>query len=329
MKCTTTGGRNGGRMKIKFHLPGLRYNYPLNMMLLSMMEKYPHFFRDNLEIGSFFGEFPTSRWNGGRYANDDQCDARFVQEVIRSINGHHIPVRFTYTNPILNEYDLEDAYCNFCMKEADNGMNEVLVVSPVLEKYIREKYPSFKINSSTCKEIKDMEDLNEELEKDYKLVVLDYNLNNQFDKLEQIKKKDKCEILVNACCIPNCPRRGEHYKQISNQQRIALKNRTLPTDKKIPVPGWYCEYGDKNNLYTIQEYSTYVSPEAIWDKYAPMGYSHFKIEGRTANLFSLINTYCFYLMKPEYQDEGRLMLTVNLEKSKIITVNKPRPGRWP
>ena len=40
------------KMTAKFHLPGLRYNYPLNMMLLSLKEKYPHYFRDNIEIAS-------------------------------------------------------------------------------------------------------------------------------------------------------------------------------------------------------------------------------------------------------------------------------------
>ncbi len=49
-------------MKIRFHLPGLRYNFPLNMILVGMMKQYPDFFYDNIEIGSFFGEFPTSRW---------------------------------------------------------------------------------------------------------------------------------------------------------------------------------------------------------------------------------------------------------------------------
>lgn len=318
----------GEDKKMRFHLPGLRYNFPLNMMLLSMIEKYPHFFWENLEIASFFGEFPTSRWNGGRFSNGDQCDERFVTEVIKAINGKGIPVRFTYTNPLINESDLEDKYCNFCLKAADNGMNEVLVFSPVLEEYIRKNYPGYKINSSTCKEIRDIDGVNAELDKDYSLVVLDYNMNNKFDLLDKITKKEKCEILVNACCVPNCPRRGEHYRQIAKQQSIALKNRTLPPDKHIPVPGWYCEYGDKNTLYTIQKYDTYVSPEAIREKYMPMGFNNFKIEGRTANLFSLINTYCFYLMKPEFRDEGRLMLTVNLEKSKIITVNKPRPMKF-
>lgn len=315
-------------MSVKFHLPGLRYNYPLNMLFLSMLKTFPEYFREGVEIASFFGEFPTSLWNGGRYSNDDQCDAAFIKGVVKNINDQGIPVRYTYTNPLLNEHDVDDAYCNFCMKVADNGMNEVLVFSPILEEYIRREYPGFKINSSTCKEIKDMSVLNEELNKDYSLVVLDYNLNNQFDKLEQIEKKEKCEILVNACCVPNCPRRGEHYRMIAKQERIALQNRKNPTDKKMPMPGWHCEYGEKNSIYTIQDYVTYVSPEAIWEKYVPMGFQNFKIEGRTANLFQLVDTYCFYMIKPEKKDEARLMLLNNLEKAKVIMVNKPRKGVW-
>ena len=97
------------KMTAKFHLPGLRYNYPLNMMLLSLKEKYPHYFQDNIEIASFFGEFPTSLWNGGRFSNGDQCDRRFVEEVVKSINTRGIPVRYTYTNPLLTEEDLADA----------------------------------------------------------------------------------------------------------------------------------------------------------------------------------------------------------------------------
>ena len=316
-------------MKVKFHLPGLRYNYPLNMTLLSMLKTYPEFFREGLEIGSFFGEFPTSKWNGGRFSGGDQCDAGFVQNVIRAINEQGVPIRYTYTNPLINRNDLEDPYCNFCMKAADNGMNEVLVVSPILEEYIRKTYPSYKINSSTCKEIRDIDGLNEELEKDYALVVLDYNLNNQFDLLEKIKDKERCEVLVNACCAPNCPRRGDHYKYIGKQQNVVLTNRKIPQDKQVPVPGWYCEYGEKNTFYTIQGYSTFVSPDDVWDKYVPMGFVNFKIEGRTANIFGLIDKYAHYLMKPERRDEGRLFLTANLEKSKVISVSRPRRGTWP
>lgn len=314
--------------KIKFHLPGLRYNFPLNMTLVGMMKQHPEWFRQDVVIGSFFGEFPTSRWNGGRFSGGDQCDAEFVRRVVSTVNAAGIPIRYTYTNPLINEYDLEDDYCNFCMQVADNGMNEVLVFSPVLEAYIREKYPSFKINSSTCKEIRDPDALNEELNRDYALVVLDYNLNNQFDLLEKIEKKDKIELLVNACCIPNCPRRGAHYREIGKQQAIALKNRTCPANNQIPVPEWHCEYGEQNNIYTIQEYPTFISPEAIYEKYVPMGYTNFKLEGRTANLFNLIETYSLYLVKPEYQGLARLEFERQLWQHKVISINKPRPGRF-
>ncbi len=316
-------------MNVRFHLPGLRYNYPLNMLFLSLIKEFPEYVREGVQVASFFGEFPTSLWNGGRFSNGDQCDARFIKEVVKNINAQGVPVRYTFTNPLITEEDLKDEYCNFCMKVADNGMNEVIVFSPILEEYIRKNYPSFKINSSTCKGIRDVEELDRELEKDYFMVVLNQNMNNNFDIIENIKHKDKLEILVNSCCNPNCPRMADHYKIIGTQQRIVLQNRKLPPERRKPIPGWQCEYGDKNSLYTIQNNPQFVSPEAIWEKYVPMGIHNFKIEGRTANLFQILDTYCFYMLKPEYQGEARLMILQNLEHNHIVMVNKPKPSPWP
>lgn len=316
-------------MTVRFHLPGLRYNFPINMILLSLMKRCPHFFREGVEIASFFGEFPTSLWNGGRFSGGDQCDARFVKEVIKQYNGQGIPIRYTFTNPLLTEEDMKDPYCNFVMKAADNGMNEVIVYSPILEDYIRKNYPRFKINSTTCKEILTFEALNDELRKDYNMVVLDQNLNNHFDEYHKIIDIPRCEVLVNACCTPQCPRRAEHYRMISQQQRVALANRSLPPEKKIPVPSWKCQYGEKTSLYVTKNYPTHISPDAIWEKYVPMGFCNFKIEGRTANIFLLIDTYCYYLCKPEYRDEARMVLLANLEANHLVVVNRPRPGIWP
>lgn len=314
--------------KARFHLPGLRYNYPLNMFWMNMIKQFPDYFRD-IEIGSCFGEFPLSLWNGGRFSNHDQCDSKFITQVIKDINGMGVPVRYTYTNPLITEEELDDPYCNFCMKAADNGMNEVMIFSPILEKYLREKYPSFKFNSSTCKEIKDIDTLNAEIERDYKYVVLDYNLNNNWEVIDQIKHPEKLEVLVNTLCTPNCPRRGDHYKNVALNQRIALANRNLPKDKQVPIIPWYCEYGDHNCLHTIQDYPGFIKVEDIWDKYMPRGINNFKIEGRTANLFSLIDTYCYYMMKPERMGEGRLLLINNMVRAGVINVPKPRPSHWP
>ena len=39
-------------MEVKFHLPGLRGNYPLNMLLLSLLEQRPDFFREGIKMPS-------------------------------------------------------------------------------------------------------------------------------------------------------------------------------------------------------------------------------------------------------------------------------------
>ena len=316
-------------VKARFHLPGLRYNFPLNMFWINALKQYPQMFREGVEIASCFGDFPISLWNGGRFSNNDQCDAGFIKRVIKSINDTGVPIRYTYTSPIVTEEETGDPYCNFCMDCANNGMNEVIVFSPILEDYLRNKYPNFKFNSTTCKEIKDADALNAELEKDYKYVVLDYNLNGKWEFLEKLQHKEKLEVLINAICVPACPRRGEHYRTIAQNERIVLKNRTLPPEKQIPLIPWDCEYGNFNTFQKIQTYSTFVTPEQIWEKYIPMGINNFKIEGRTANLFMLIDEYCYYMIKPEHADEMRHMIIMNLVNFGAISINKPKPGKWP
>ncbi len=315
-------------MEVKFHLPGLRRNFSMNVMLLGLLKRHPEFFREGVKIGSFFGEFPTSLWNGGRNSRGDQCDAGYIDSVIKGVNDWGVPVRFTYTNMLLEEKDLKDPYCNYCLEAAHNGLNGVILVSPLLEDYVRRNYPRMKITSSTCKQIRGIDEVNEELKKGYDMVVLDYNLNNQFELLEQIEDKGRCEILVNAACEPNCARRGAHYRHISENQKNIVKNRELPRERQIPLKPWECKYctGAQQNVYTIQDYCTYVSPEAIWEKYVPMGFNNFKIEGRTDNIFVVMEAYCHYMVKPEFQGQVRIMMLKYLEDMKVLQVNSPRPA---
>lgn len=312
-------------MEVKFHLPGLRRNYPLNVMFIGLLKGHPEYFREGVTIASCFGEFPTSMWNGGRNSRADQCTGDFINVVIKSLNDWGIPVRFTYTNMLLEEEDLKDPYCNYCLKAAHNGMNGVILVSPLLEEYVRKNYPKMKITSSTCKQIKGVEGVNAELQKGYDMVVLDYNMNNHFEELEQIRDKSRCEILINAACEPNCPRRGAHYRHISENQKNIVKNMSLPREQQIPLKPWDCKYcvGTVQNVHTIKDFSTYVSPEDIWEKYVPMGFQNFKIEGRTDDLFVVIEAYCHYMIKPEYQGEVRLRLLRHLEDAKVLQVNIP------
>ena len=309
-------------MAIKFHLPDFNINFNLNLLLYKLMQEYPEAFYDDVRIGSIYGEFPSSLWNGGRVLGgifpEDQI--RFVAEQFNSVG---IALRFTSTNPLINQSHLDDEHCNRCLAltERNDNLNGVIVVSPILEKYIRKKYPHFQIISSTCKQIRDFDALCEEIEK-YDTVVLDYNFNNNWEVLEKLPHKEKIEILVNAVCVPNCPRRKAHYQYLARTQMAYcehLKKHGPSVPFKNPEQ-FNCEH-ISNLIYDAQRFPTHVSPELIYGRYAEMGFENFKIEGRSSTMLNNVETYMYYMVKPEHRDRLRLIYLLSMQRSGIITVN--------
>ena len=150
-----------------------------------------------------------------------------------------------------------------------------------------------------------MDGVNAELEKPYNLVVLDYNWNNKFDELEKIKDKGRCEILVNALCQPNCPRRGEHYKAIGKMQIERCNAGYSAVGGQLKFKDFECPFMSRT-IYDITELPTFISPEAIQKKYLPMGFKEFKLEGRSASDIEMLETYMYYFAKPETRDKVRL-----------------------
>ena len=313
-------------MSIKFHLPDFAVNYKFNRTFVAMLQNCPEFFHDGLEIASFYGTFPQSLWNGGR-AMTGICDKNYVKMVVRDFDRLRIPLRFTFTNPLITEEHLDDEFCNFVLRTADNGINGVIVVSPVLEEYIRTKYPNYKITSSTCKRITDIDKLNEETDKPYDIVVIDYDFNNRFDMLEKVQNKKKCEILVNACCMPKCPNRVDHYREIGAMQLAFCEH--IKKNKGKPFTAEAYGLSERNTDCPCMEYditdakkhATHITPRAIFEKYIPMGFEQFKIEGRTMSIFDLTEYYVYYMVKPEMQERARIALYKNLQSHKVLTVN--------
>ncbi len=284
-------------------------HFRLNMILADYMKKFPERFRDGVAIASVYGAFPNMLWNGGRYLAG-RFDPRIMPEVLKAFNSRGIACRFTLTNPLIEEKHLSDPFCNAVMKAADNGMNEAIVFSPLLEEHLRKNFPSMKLTSSTCKEIRDRYALVNELEKDYSLVVLDYNFNNDFELLESLPHKEKCELLIDPCCSPACESRGEHYRsigrsQIKNTESIAKTHRPCdPEDFRCPAM--------LKTLYQTTDSPLHISPELIYGKYTEMGYSNFKIEGRSVPDINVLENYVYYMVRPEYKDAARLEMLLRL-----------------
>ena len=288
--------------KIKFYIPSFYEFENLNINLINLMNEKPHYFYDNIEIGAVYGTYFGAIWNGGRVVTgslpQNQDEWLSVKNNMSLYEERNIPIRFTWTNCLLNKTHLNDKFCNLIMKMADNNLNEVIVNSELLENYIREKYPNYKVISSTTKCLTSLEAINNELDKNYFLTVLDYRLNKNEEILKQIENKDKIELLINAYCPGTCKRRSEHYKKMSEAQ---LKNEELSFEE------FPCHIL-KDNFFDCLKNEMTISVEELYNKYVQMGFSHFKIEGRTNHLADVLESYLYYMVKPEYKDEVRLFL---------------------
>ena len=299
---------------IYWHIPGICYFGMINHILLDAMDKYPSRFRENYKIASCYGTFPGAIWNGGRNFINGISTKPEVESIIKSYNSKGIPVRFTWTNVLLEEKHIYDTYCNMIMQVGNDGMNQVLVNRPVLEEYIRKEYPKYKIISSTTKRILNLDQLLDEIKKDYFLVFLDYDLNHDQNVIEKIlPEAGRIEILVNETCNAHCPKRSDHYKEISRHQ--------LEYNPQIQYPCWDPS-PDKRTFTGCQKRPSFMSIDDV-EKYAEMGFKNFKIVGRGEGKEFLIDSYLYYLVKDDSRDFIRNYIMNSIMKMSA-PVNAPR-----
>lgn len=299
--------------EIFWHLPGFCYFRLLNQVLINMMKDYPDKFRKGYKIGSVYGTFPGAIWNGGRtvFGVTGKQD---MESILQIYNKRGIPVRFTWTNSLLEEKHLTDTYCNLIMRLADNGLNQVLVNTPVLEDYIRENYPDFPLISSTTKRITDGEELLAELKKDYYLVVLDYDLNHDEAVLKAAEPyAGRIEILVNEVCYPGCVKRSEHYRQQSWMQ--------LEYDVHTGFP---CPHNTQERLFRdCMEQPAFISNEEI-EELAERGFVNYKIVGRGMPQDFVKEAYLYYLVREEHRDFVRSRIDGLMQQFKSARQNQGR-----
>ena len=276
---------------VKWHLPGFCAFFYLNQIVINLMKEYPEKFREGYRVGSVYGTFPGAIWNGGRAVFGITCK-KDMQRIVDTFNRFGVPVRFTWTNPLLEEKHVYDTYCHLIMSVADNGKNEVLVNSPVLEQYLRENYPDFGFISSTTKRLTRLEEIQAELDKNYKLVVLDYDLNHDEKVLSALESvADRIEILVDEICFPGCQKRKKHYEDEALMQLTYEKGTVFPCPNRTTRP----------SFAECKKRPSFISNEEI-DGYIERGYTNFKIVGRGLPQDMVLESYLYYLVKEEERE---------------------------
>lgn len=269
-----------------FYIPGLTDAYVINSSLIALLKDLPELFVSGVRIKAVFGSFPDAVWNGGR-TEFGKRDINRCKQIIKQLNEQDIAVRYTFTNCLIEKRHLDDTYCNLLMDLANNGKNEVLVNSPLLEDYLRNKYPNFKYVLSTTTLLRDIDIVNKACEM-YDMVVVDYRDAQNNDYLSNLKYKEKVELLVNETCALDCPHRGLHYKAISAEQLGFIENDNSS-----------CMYKGEGRFG-----EAYILHDRLWNELVPMGFTHFKFKGRKENPILLARDFVSVLSPKEKQFEA-------------------------
>ena len=277
-----------------YHIPGLFEFYELYRVFLPLFRQHREYFYDWCEIGSIYGAPGDCLWGGGRVGYGD-CAPR---DVLRLTREYGVSARLTFSNSLLREEHLSDRKCNELCRlfaEAGGPANGVIVHSDLLLHYLEKRYPGLYFVSSTTKVLTEFQQLRQELEREeFRYVVSDFRLNRAFDRLEALPAplKDKVEFLCNECCWFGCKDRKACYETVSRK--------SLGEDG----PEHRCAAPDAEGGYRFSKAMTnpgFIGVGDISNVYLPMGFSHFKIEGRSLGSALILEFLLYYLTKPEYQ----------------------------
>ena len=277
-----------------YHLPGLFEFYELYKVFLPLFHKHREYFYEWCDIGSIYGAPADCLWGGGRTSFGEAI----AKDVFGLMEEYKISSRLTFSNSLLTKKHLDDKKCNqLCRlfndtKEVSNG---VIIYSDLLLDYIKNRYPNFYFVSSTTKVITDFSEYIKETEReDFGYVVPDFRINNQWEKLEGMTdgQKQKTEFLCNECCYFGCTDRKKCYENVSRKNLGEEVTDHICTAPKS-LEGYRFSNAMKN--------PGFIGIQDITDRYLPMGFSNFKIEGRGLGSAMVLEFILYYMTKPEYQ----------------------------
>lgn len=277
--------------KIYYHLPGLFEFYELYKKFLLLWKEHREYFYDWCEIGSIYGAPGDCLWGGGRVGfGEAEPD-----EVLSLVREYGISPRLTFSNSLLQKEHLSDAKCNYLLRLFNQNNGGIILHSDLLLDYVKERFPSYYVVSSTTKVLTDFEAFLQEVKReDFAYVVPDFRLNKSFKQLETLSQleKNKVEFLCNECCWFACKDRKKCYETVSR------KNLGENCEEHI------CHAPNGNQGYRFSEAIKnpgFIGVEEIQKEYLPRGFTNFKIEGRGLGSAVVLEFLLYYMVKAEYE----------------------------
>ena len=283
-------------LDLNYALPDFTAGLKMNLSLIQSWRNDPAMFRDGIRFDSVYDCFPQCKANGGRHHLGKPYTSFWMHVTLAALNDLGVKARLTFTNMFIDGSTLrDDAYVREILDVASHYDVEIIVYSDDVADYLRQNYP-FKLVLSTTREITDIETLNDALER-FDYVVLNYNLNKDYDFIAQVAHPERLEVMVNELCAPGCPVRKLHYEHESRDQ---LNGESTLFREECRRP--------KADLMDLISGPVVLSNEEVDRLRADYGVRNFKIVGRNRKRENFVDVLLYYLVKPDYHADVRRML---------------------
>lgn len=274
---------------IDYTLPDFTVGLKRNLVFAQLMRDCPQFFFDDVRIQSVYGCFPGCVVNGGRAFVREPYSARQIEATFEALDGQGIAARLTFTNMLVEERHLEDPYFNLILDVAADHGAGVIVYSDLVDAYVRARHPRMERTLSTTREILDAAELNRALEA-FDLVVLNYNKNKDLAFLDQVEHPERLEVMANELCNPGCPHRNEHYLHNSRDQLAG----TVTEFRR-------CDLSGRDFFKLAPTSPTILTNDDVRTLHGRYGVPRFKIVGRGVAPDVNLESYLYYLVRPEHR----------------------------
>lgn len=252
-------------------------------------------FKLNLTV---HGNMPC-KWNSGRVVKS--VDEKYQKWCLEQYAVRNIPVLLTFSNYTLTERDLEDRPSNRILEWISyKGGNGVIIASPILTRYIHQKYPHLLLCSSILKVVhehrKGDADYYNKLTEKFDRVVLHPDDGFNIDFIEKLERKEKIEVLINENCVRNCMFREEHcdivceYYQQERRNKCFEKLNKFKREKCLSM----------QDIVSLKQFlqgkrdtcnMTYEELEKVYER----GFRFFKVQGRSLSTSSMIYDLIRYI----------------------------------
>lgn len=170
------------------------------------------------------------------------------------------------------------------------GIEIVTVGFPYMVRLVQEVLPGMKIKASSVCRINSVYRATQYEDFGVDEIVIDENINRDFDTLTAIRDAVSCELelIANPCCLHDCPHQPEHVAQDGH----ASQTHSMDNYCYLQFPYYNCTL--KKITYPVEIIKArWIRPEDLW-AYEEIGYSKFKVVERFKKTEALLSTVKAY-----------------------------------